>query len=152
MVFRDEVAESGVSQVAGDVLGEAASCRRDLIGAGDSERYPYNRVDLFGASAGHTLAPELVGRLPCIRVLHKAFSYSYTIVASRSITGRFDTGRFDEVVLMGFEPIFHGLHRRSAPQGGLWQLGVVKMNIAHQSLIRAKAKAKIALIRLCLHR
>ena len=44
---------------------------------------------------------------------------------------------------MGFVPVLRGLHRGSAPQGGLRQRGVVEANIAHQSLLLVKGAVEV---------
>ncbi len=44
---------------------------------------------------------------------------------------------------MGFVPVLHGLHRRSAPRGGLWQLRAVEMDIAHQGLLQVKGAVEV---------
>ena len=44
---------------------------------------------------------------------------------------------------MGFVPVLHGLHRGSAPQGGLRQRGVVAVTIAHQSPLQVKGAVEV---------
>lgn len=43
-----------------------------------------------------------------------------------------------------FVPVFHYLHRRSAPQGGLRQLRVVTMYITYQCLFEVKGALELA--------
>ena len=44
---------------------------------------------------------------------------------------------------MKFVPVLRGLHRSSAPQGGLRQRGVVAVTIAHQSLPLVKGAVEV---------